>query len=163
MISSVDVLPSSLPEAWQEETTTALALSASLSKKAGQALPWKRVRETIDGAIRARYLVTNVDSASWPCEYPVAQYIRLGVPKEAPPTTPPSFIPQPGILTAEAELSPNELQDLADALGDIMKIVAGRNIKFNIRIGLEAEGVNKEDIDKLNEIMQGVNDKLRLK
>jgi len=152
-----------LPEAWQEETTTALALSASLSKKAGQALPWKRVRETIDGAIRARYLVTNVDSASWPCEYPGAQYVRLGVPKDLPPTTPPSYIPQPGILTAEAELSPNELQDLADALGDIMKIVAGRNIKFNIRIGLEAEGVNKEGVDKLNEIMQGVNDKLRLK
>jgi hypothetical protein len=62
VISSIEVLPPSLPDAWQRETTTALAISASLSKKAGLTIPWRRVRDAIDGAYRARYLETTLDS-----------------------------------------------------------------------------------------------------
>jgi hypothetical protein len=163
VISSIEVLPDSLPDAWQEEITTALAISAALSKKVGQTLPWRRVREAIDGAIRARYLVTTVDSAAWPCEYPGAQYVRLRVPKEAPSPPPLPPPPPPGVLIADAELRPNEIQDLADALGDIMGLVTGKNIKFNIRIGLDAEDMSKEDVEKLNKILLEINNKLQLK
>lgn len=161
MISSIEILPDSLPEAWQGDTTTALAISAALSKKAGQNLPWRRVREAIDGAIRARYLVTTVDSSAWPCEYPGAQYIRLRVPKEAPPPPPPPP-PPPGVLVAEAELRPNEIQDLADVIGDIVNIVVGRGVKFNVRIEIKAEEMSKEDLERFNQILQGVTDRLRL-
>lgn len=163
MISSVEILPDSLPEAWQEDTTTAISLSVALSSKAGKNLPWRRIREAIDGAIRARYLVTTVDSAAWPCEYPGAQYVRLRVPKEASPPTPPLSPPPPGFLIAEAELHPNEIQDLADALGEIMNLVAGYGIKFNMRIELEAEGMSKEDLEKLDQILQSIADRLRLR
>lgn len=162
MISSVEILPDSLPDAWQEETTTALTISAALSKKIGQTLPWRRVREAIDGAIRARYLVTAVDSAAWPCEYPGAQYVRLRVPKEAPPPPPPPPPPPLGVLVAEAELRPNEIQDLADVIGDVMSLVAGRDIKFNVRIELDAEGMDKEVLEKIKDILKGVTGGFRL-
>ncbi len=124
VISSVEVLPSSLPGAWQGELTTALGISTALSVKYGQILPWKRVREAIDGAYRARYLETTLDSGTWPCEYPGAQAVKLRIPnKDTTSTmvdiqTSPIYSTKPGVRVAEADLRPNEIQDLADVIGD---------------------------------------------
>jgi hypothetical protein len=57
--------------------------------------------------------------------------VKLRIPKEVPP-------PPPGGLVTEAELRPSEIQDLADEMGEIMSLVAGKEIKFVVRIELEA-------------------------
>jgi hypothetical protein len=160
LISSVEVLPDSLPDAWQTETTTALAISIALSKKVGLNLPWKRVREAIDGALRARFLETTLDSGEWPCEFPGAQYVKLRVAKEAPPPQPPP--PPPGVLVAQAELRPNEIQDLADEMGEIMGLVTGKDIKFVLRVELEAGDMSEEELERLNGVLGEVNEELRL-
>jgi hypothetical protein len=42
---AIDVLPGTLPEAWQGDETTAVAISAALSQKAGETLPLSVVSE----------------------------------------------------------------------------------------------------------------------
>ena len=169
VISSIDVLPNALPEAWQGEVTTALSIYLALSKKAGQSLPWRRVREAIDGACRARYLETTMDSGGWPCEYPGAQSVKLRVPSKdttptpVVPTPTPVQSPRPGVRVAEADLRPNEIQDLAEVIGDLTGAAVGSELNFHLRIELSGDGPVKDDlIEKLNKILQEVNDKLKL-
>ena len=57
-----DVLSNALPEAWSDNTATALAIANALSTKARIALPWYTVREAIDSAIRSRWFETTADS-----------------------------------------------------------------------------------------------------
>src|SRR5205823_12483143 len=60
-IAATDVLPTAVPGAWHGGETTAVALSAVLSQKAGETLPWSVVKEAINGAIQSRYLETTLD------------------------------------------------------------------------------------------------------
>jgi hypothetical protein len=155
IISSVEILPDTLPEAWQEKTTTALAISNAISKRAGKPYPWRRVRDAIDGAYRARLVETTVDSGPWPCEYPGAQAVKLRIAEFTPPPPPPPR--PPGVLVAEAELKPHEIQDLADALGDIVSTAAGYDLIFNIRIELSGEESPPDEIkDELNEFLEEI-------
>jgi hypothetical protein len=64
-----------------------------------------------------REVEPTLDSANWPCEYATAQKVKLRLPLEAPPPHP----PKSDVLFAEADLKPNEIQDLADRLSDIRK------------------------------------------
>jgi hypothetical protein len=139
VISGIDILPDNLPDAWQSEITTALAISTALTPKYGQNIPWRRVRDAIDGATRAQYLETTLDSASWPVDYPAAQTIKLRVPVNAPtPPLPPPPTPE-GVLIAEADLRPNEIQNLADALGDLGNAAEGHDIKYHVRIDISGK------------------------
>ncbi|MEW5869079.1 MAG: DUF499 domain-containing protein [Chloroflexota bacterium] len=170
VISSIDVLPDSLPAAWQGETTTALAISAALSQKAGQTIPWRRVRDAIDGAYRARYLETALDSATWPCEYPGAQTVKLRVaskdilPPLVIPPLPPAQPLKPGVRVAEADLRPSEIQDLADAMGELTAAAAGNELKFHLRIELGGAAPAPEDVvKKVNKVLAESIDKLEVK
>jgi hypothetical protein len=169
LISSIEVLPDSLPDAWQGETTTALAISAALSRKAGQTIPWRRVREAIDGAYRAHYLETTLDSGNWPCEYPGAQSVKLRVaskdtvPAPAIPAPPHMQPPKPGVRVAEADLRPSEIQDLADVIGELTSAAVGNDLKLHLRIELSGDTPPKDDVvEKLNKILKNVTDKLKL-
>jgi hypothetical protein len=53
-IPATDLSATNLPEVWTGDAATALVIALALSKKAGTNLPWATVRDTIDGAIRAR-------------------------------------------------------------------------------------------------------------
>jgi hypothetical protein len=153
VISSIDILPDNLPDAWQSKITTALAISIAVSYKVGQAIPWKRISDAIDGAIRARYLETTIDSAPWPVDYPAAQTVKLRIPVNAPPLPPP-LPPKPeGVYVAEADMRPNEIQNLADALGDLGNAAAGHDVKYHIKIEI---GGNPPEtmISKLNRLLE---------
>jgi hypothetical protein len=170
VISSIEVLPPSLPDAWQGETTTALAISTSLSQKAGLTIPWRRVRDAIDGAYRARYLETTLDSNAWPCEYPGAQSVKLRVPsKDATPTPvvpPPAPVqpPKPGVRVAEADLRPNEIQDLADVIGELTAAAAGTELKFYLRIEIGGAMPASDDVvKKVNAVLAEAISKLEVK
>jgi hypothetical protein len=132
-----EVLPDRLPEAWSGGAITVLALSAALSQRAGKPLPWATLREVIDAALRLRWLERTPDSGPWPCDYAGAQAVRLRIPTERPPVPPPlTMADKPGVLVAEAELKPAQIQDLADALGDLGKAAAGHDLKYRLRIEL---------------------------
>jgi len=155
-----DLLPENTPEAWEGSETTAVALAAALSQKAGKTLPWATVRDAIDGGLRARQVELAQDSEPWPCDYAGAKTVRLRVPA-APPTQKPR---KPGVRVAQADLEVNEIQDLADVIGELARLATGLQLRFNLKIELGGEPVPSGDVlDRLNEVLKNVTDRLHLK
>lgn len=159
-----DILPSSLPEAWSGQETTLLAISSALSQKAGMILPWVTVREAIEGAIRARALETTIDSGAWPCDLSGARSVKVRVPADGAL----AFTPQPparaGRHVATAELKPNELQDLADIVGDIVKAAVGHTLSLRVEIELQGANENAADaVSKINKSLKSVSPTFQMK
>jgi len=168
-ISTMDVLPDRLPEAWKSGTSTALAITAALSSKHGKPLPWKIIQVALDGAFHAHYLERTIDSKPWPCDYGDAQWIKVRVPQStAAPTTPLSTsssyaTPMPaGKRIAEAEMQPNQLQDLAEMMGELLSAAGEYDLKFHLRIEVD-EKIPAEVVEKLNQLLDDVNNKFILK
>ncbi len=168
-IPTMDVLPPNLPDAWKDGQTTAVGVSVALSHKSGKTLPWATVREAIDGAIRARMLEKAEDSGPWPCDLSGAQVAKFQVPsgETPPPTPPPTTPPAPpvkaGVRIAEAELRPNEIQDLADVVGEVVGAAVGYDLKFKLRVELGGDTPPPDDvIEMLNKLLKSVSKSLRL-
>lgn len=159
----MDVLPDRLQDAWKSETTTALAITAALSSKYGKPLPWKLVQGAFDGAFQAHYLERTVDSKPWPCDYGDAQWIKVRIPQGVtPPTSEEGHITNLplGKRIAEANMQPNQLQDLAEIMGDLLNAAGGYDLKFLLR--LEVDGKVPDDvIGRLNQILAKVNSSIK--
>jgi len=152
-----DVLPANLPEAWSGQETTLLAISSALSQKAGVTLPWVTVREVIEGAIRARVLETTIDSGPWPCDLSGARSVKVRVPAEGVLALTPQPPPRTGRHVAAAELKPNEVQDLADVVGDIVKAAVGHTLTFRVEIELQGANENAADaVSRINKSLKSV-------
>ena len=156
-----ELMAKSIPDAWQDSKTNALAIASGLSTKRGVNLPWSTVKSAIEDGIRARWLELSNESAVWPCDLASAQQVILQVPstvREEPP------VPKPrGLLMAEEALEANGIQDLADQIPDIAKAAVGHALKFNVRIEFGGETTpNPEAVEKINELLSQVSDKLRL-
>ena len=132
-IPAIDILPAALPAAWSGEVTTATAILTALSQKAAVNLPWITVRAAVEGALSARFLELAPGSDTWPSDLGGANSVKLQVPSNKPPPPPPPP-PKPGVLVAEAELSPSELQNLAEQIGALTKAAAGQETKYRLRI-----------------------------
>ena len=163
-IPATDILPANLAEVWGEKTTTALAISVALSNKAGKNLPWATVREAIDGAFHAQMLERTLDSGLWPCDYAGAATVKLTLPatKEAGLKEPPLSL-KPGVLSAESDLRPGQIQDLAEKIAEITRQAVGLDLKFRLRIELGgAQPPPNDVVTKLNQILKEIADNLRL-
>ncbi len=154
-----DLLPEQVPEAWEDEKTTAHALATALSQRLGKELPWGTVRQAIQGALQARQIELADDSGPWPCEYDGAKQVKLQLRKDVPPPPPPP--PRPGVRTAEAELTAAQIQDLADRIGEIQKLSVGHD--FKLRLHLEVgDNPSDETVTKLNKLLDDISDDLHL-
>ncbi|MCG3190932.1 MAG: hypothetical protein DIJKHBIC_00155 [Thermoanaerobaculia bacterium] len=163
-ISPIELLPASLPEAWSGNASTALSVALSLSRRAGKNLPWMLVREALDGAFRSRLLERSLDSGPWPCDFGGASMVKVQVPLESPGETSSSEMPEARAqgFSAEAELSPNELQDLADIVGELGKVAAGQSLRYVVRIELGSGPKTPAGIvEKLNGMLGPISKKLR--
>ena len=155
-----ELMAKSIPDAWKDSKTNALAIATALSTKRGVNLPWPTVQTTIEDGIRARWIELSNDSAAWPCDLASEQVI-LQVPstvREEPSEPKPQ-----GLLMAEDVLEANGIQDLADQIPDITKAAVGNTLKFNIR--MEFGGETTPDpgaVEKINELLAEVSDKLKL-
>ncbi|MEW6541887.1 MAG: DUF499 domain-containing protein [Bacillota bacterium] len=171
-IPVTDLLPDAVPAAWSVGETTALGLLGALSQKAGKNLPWATVQDAIDGAIKGRYLERTIDSGAWPCDISGAQKVKLRVPAEVtpkPPVYPPPVYPPPppppppGVKIAEDELTPAEIQDLAEIIGELAGGAVGHDLAFRLRITLGGEkDVPDEVVEKLNKLLSKVKDGYKL-
>ena len=158
-IPADDLLPEGLAVAWKEGVTTAAAVAAALSQKLGKVLPWASIRDSIDGALRARMLELATDSGPWPAAWAGAATVRLRVPTEPPPLP-----PGPRAYRGEAELSIAEVQNLADQLSAIQSAAVGLNLRLVVRIELApASPPEEEQVDRLNDALGGVSPKLRVR
>ena len=157
--------PEQLPAAWQGNQTTALGLANQLSVLAGKSLPWLAVMEAIDGAIRARLLERTADSGPWPCPLSGAASVKLQRPQNVPvPVVQPPIVTRPGTFNAETELHPQQLMDLADSLGEVLKAAVPNKVKLNVRIELGGEPkANEAKVKAINAILAKVNKGLELR
>ena len=156
-----ELMAKSIPDAWKDSKTNALAIATALSTKRGVNLPWPTVQTALEDGIRARWIELSNDSAAWPCDLAGAQQVILQVPstvREEPSEPKPQ-----GLLMAEDVLEANGIQDLADQIPDITKAAVGNTLKFNIR--MEFGGETTPDpgaVEKINELLAEVSDKLKL-
>jgi hypothetical protein len=156
--------PEQLPAAWQGNQTTALGLANQLSVAAGKALPWPVVRDAIDGAIRARLLERTADSGPWPCPLSGAGAVKLQRPQNVPVPPPPPPPPKPGTFTAESALQSQELQELAEVVGDVLKAAVPNTLKLNVRIELGGEPkAGEAKVKAINAMLAKVKKGLELK
>lgn len=161
-IPATAVLPQNLPAAWTQDTTTAAAIANALSASQGTPLPWSIITGAIDGALRGRFLERAEDSGPWPCDWAGASGLRLRrIREETSPLPGPYAPPAPGQRQAEAELMPSELQDLADALGEILKAGVGLDLRFVLRLELPNGTGTPEQIMQLNQALSKISQRLQ--
>ena len=160
-----ELMPSSIPDAWSEGKTNALAIATALSNMRGVALPWSSVQTAIESAIRTRWLEVSEDGAEWPADLAGAQHVVL----QAPTTNgirergKPYGQPPKGVLIAEAPLEANGIQDLADQIPDMAQAAVGSALKFNVRIELGGDTApDPEVVEKINALLSEVSDDLKL-
>ena len=156
-----------VPEAWTDGQTNALALSAALSVQIGVPLPWSILRRAIGGALDARWLALAPGSGPWPCDAAGASAVTLREPEEAPGIRErrDDFTPFPkGAHIGSADLEPNELNDLVDALPEVIKATAGIPLRIRVQIALgDGTDVPPESVSTLNGLLEAVSPDLRLK
>lgn len=156
-----ELTASSIPDAWEDGETNALAIATALSAKRGATLPWFTVQTAIEDAIRSRWIEIKDGGGSWPCDLAGAKHVFLRIPSEQPDSDP---TPKPpGLLTAEAVLEASGIQDLAEQVPDIARAAVGNNLRFNVRVELGGEAAPDPDsVKKINELLSEVSDKLKL-
>ena len=161
MIAAAEILPENLPDAWRDDQTTAFAVATALSQKSGQTLPWKTVRDVITASLNARFTELDPTSGAWPCDYPSAQSIKLKVAsasrkgKYGGGSFGGEEVREGGVLSAEAELEPSEVQDLGDVVPQLLAIksTSGCPIVFRMRIEV-GDADHTPDDATLSEINQ---------
>jgi hypothetical protein len=163
-IGPAEILRENLPSAWRNEAASGLSIATALSVKAGKTLPWKTVRDAINGALQTRFLELAHDSNEWPCDFPSSKFATFRVPEFLPTEPPP--IPE-GILVAEADLEPGQIQDLGDIVPKLLEIRAKANsrLRFHVRIEMgDAETQPPDDAVKdVNALLKDVDEDLQLR
>lgn len=163
-ISPLDLLPNSLTGVWQDGATNAMLVGVALSKKANRTLPWLTVREAIDAAFRARLLERGAASVEWPCDYAKASSVLIVVPQAGSTAiTPIPPVSSDTRTSSMAALKPNQLQDLADVLPELIKVAAGHELTF--RLALELKGKERPSdrlVAAVNKLLKDLDDELRV-
>jgi len=163
-LSAAAVLPENLPSAWESGVASAVAIATALSQAEGATLPWKTVRDAISGALQARFIELEGDSAEWPCEFAAAKGVKLKV-ADAQPSgggadrgSDQRRGRSPHVRSAEADFEPSQLQDLGDLVPQLLEIKASSDVPIRFRVRLEVgDGVTPPDqafVDQLNKILE---------
>ena len=156
------LMPDALPDAWKESEATVLALSLALAGQEGHPIPWTVLHRAVDDAIASRWLETAAGSGQWPCELAGAATVTLRVPAKFEPIP---VSDQKATYGASAALDPASLQDLVEALPDIVKAAAGVPLEFrlDVKLGESGKDVDTETVDSIDELLKGVSPDLHLK
>ena len=132
LVAPQELMPDALPGAWDNGATNGAAIVQALSQKRGVAVPWGLVRESLGEAVRSRWLETEDGMAGGVVDYVHAGAWRLRRPKNKPSHPPPPQV-------AESEVDPLHMQDIADAIPDLLAASAGHSLRFRVGVALEAK------------------------
>ncbi len=165
-ISVDELMAASIPDAWKDGKTNALAIATTLSTQRGVTLPWTAVQSAIEDGIRARWIELSGGGTSWPCDLAGAHHVVLQVPSdpEVHDGRGKPYTPRPrGLLIAEAVLEAHGIQELAERISDILTAAVGNDLKFSVRVEFGGETApDSEAVEKINKLLSEVSDKLRL-
>jgi len=81
-IRGPDLTLQALPEAWQDDETTAQALAEALAARRGYRVPWVLLQEGVGEALRLHLFERAPDSGSWPCSPAAAGEVVFRVVEE---------------------------------------------------------------------------------
>ena len=166
-IAAAEILPENLPAAWSDESSNALSIATALSQNAGQILPWSPVKNVISAALNARFLTLEETSSSWPCEYPSAQGIKLKVAHGDSDRGSGGRGSGSKLMLAETDFEPSGIQDLADAIPQLLDIKAKTHIpiSFHVRIELGDGDTTppQESVDEINAVLEEIKEGFVLK
>ncbi|MDA8204878.1 MAG: DUF499 domain-containing protein [Thermaerobacter sp.] len=120
-----DLLPDRVAEAWQEGKTTALALVVALSNARGVPLPWPLIRHVITEARNNGLVQLELNGIPWPCGRVDAEQVRIVLKNTDGTTDGPRKAPTPQgqHLQSDRVLKPAEIQDLADVIGELVRLL----------------------------------------
>ena len=158
-IPAASILPENMGTFWQGGLTTALAIATAVSQQAGTTLPWKTVRDVIDGAIQARFIALTDNSAPWPCDLSAANTVKIKVAATSADSSGAGTGTSGGrstpanVRVAAAEFEPSQMQDLGDLVPALLAVKARAKvgIKFHVRLEL-GDGTTPPSDDAVNEI-----------
>jgi hypothetical protein len=177
VIAAAEILPANLPDAWDNDQTTALAIATALSQRSGKTLPWKTVRDVVTASLSARFTELDPTSGKWPCDYPSAQGIKLraatgggkgggGYGGGSGGGFGGREVRETNVRCAEAELAPSEVQDLGDAISQLLAIKSksGCPIVFRVRLEIgDAEHTPDEaTVSEINKILDDLKSGFRV-
>ena len=125
----------------------------AISTLRGRTLPWVVLKSALDDAFRLGLLERTIDSKDWPTDLAGAQGVKIKVGQPAQASRGAAY----GAKVATAELETNEIQDLADAVGEIKKASAGQNLRFSVTVELgEGTSVPQGVVDDVNSLLARV-------
>lgn len=138
-----------------------MSIATVLSQKAGRTLPWKTVKDVITASLNARFTELDGTSGPWPCDFPAAQSVKLKVTSGKKPVGGYTIRDASHkCLVAQAELEPSEIQDLGDAIPDLLALKARFNVpmKFHVRleVGDGKEKPSPEAAQEINDLLKKV-------
>ena len=143
-IVAAAILQANVAPAWADGKANAAGVLAQLSAQRGKPVPWYQVAQAVDGALRARLVELDANSAGWPCDPSAAAKVVLKAVAGASGGGGGGgggggALNDKGV-TYHAYLQPNELQDMADGLTAIMELQAkyGIKIRFNLAVEVTA-------------------------
>lgn len=144
-IVAAAILEGNIPAAWKGSKATVAGMLSQLSTQRGKPVPWYLLQQAVDGALRARLVELDANSASWPCDPSAASKVILKAAAGAAAGTgsgAASDNANYNLLAIRAYLQPNELQDLADGLSSILELQAkhGMKLRFNLAVEATADG-----------------------
>ena len=171
-IPAASILPENMGTAWQGGLTTALAIATAMSQQAETTLPWKTVRDVIDGAIQARFIALTNNSAPWPCDLSAANTVKIKVADTSAASTGAGAgtsevrSAPANVRVAAAEFGPSQMQDLGDLIPALLAVKARAKvgIKFHVRLEL-GDGTtppNDGAVNEINSLLKALGDDFRV-
>lgn len=151
-ISPTELLPEALPAAWGKSPTNAHLIHVALSTKAGKTLPWTVVQGALDDAFRLGLIERTLISKDWPTDLGGAAGVEIQVSRRdnAHQDKGRAY----GAKVATVELETNEIQDLADVVGEIKKASAGQILHFKVTVELgDRAAVPQGVLDSVNGLL----------
>ena len=149
-IVAAAILEGNIPAAWKDNKATVAGMLSQLSSQRGKPVPWHSLQQAVDGALRARLVELDANSASWPCDPSAASKVLLKAVAGA--TTGQGVggatdTANNSAIAFRAYLQPNELQDLTDGLSSIMELQVkhGIKIRFNLAVEVTTDGSLKPE------------------
>jgi hypothetical protein len=158
------ILEGNIPVAWKDSKATVAGILSQLSTQRGKPVPWYLLQQAVDGALRARLVELDANSASWPCDPSAAAKVILKAVAGAAAgagSGAGSDNANYNLLAIRAYLQPNELQDLADGLSSILELQAkhGMKLRFNLAVEATADGgLKPEAAAELRKALNDISD-----
>ena len=145
-----------LPGVWRDGQANLVAVAAAIEAQEGHPAPWAVFRRGVENAVRAGWLTVAPESGDWPCEVSGAQAVVLARPSVRPERK--SRRRKDGEPIGLYSTSADGLQDLTEALPDLLRAAAGTPVEFRVGVvlGSEKEPASPETVEKVTRLLAGV-------